>query len=208
MLAGKKDKTQGVFRLRHVSPNKIKGFSVLEILLVALISSLIIGGLFFAFSTGEYTSTLSSAKADLGSELRRTMSWITQDVREAVVWDIANNSPSTSYIKFRPVIGWNTASDTYYLDSNYLEYTYNADSNTITRRLSDASDNTIQTWNFNYITQPPFYTRDASGNVVALDSSSLLNSKRMIVVLTGQKEVRGTQNIGLTLTEEAKIRNE
>jgi hypothetical protein len=170
-------------------------------------------GLFLAWNMGEFSSSVSSTKVDLQAEVRRTMDWITKDVRQSVSWEIAdavNNNPSDTHIKFRQVQGWNTTSDTYLLNGNYTEYTYNAGSNTITRRVSDASNNTLQTWNFNNIMQAPFYTRDSGSNTVPLTghSSDLLTSRRLIIVIAGQKQVRGSTNTTYALTEEVKVRNE
>jgi len=60
----------------------------------------------------------------------------------------------------------------------------------------------------NYIIQTPFYTRDTSNNIVALTSGNLLTSRKLVIVIVGQKQVRGALNASFTITEEVKIRNE
>ncbi len=210
MSTGKKDKTQGTFCLLHTSPNKINGITIVEVLFVAVIASLLIAGLFYALNIGEFSGTFSSAKVQIQAEVRRTLDWIAKDVRQTVSWDIAdiNNSPSSTHIKFRQVLGWDTVSETYLLSNNYVEYSFDPTLNTITRRLSDTSNTTLQTWNLSNIIQPPFYTLDSSNNVVPLNSSDLLTSRRLIIKIAGQKQVRGSLNTTATLTTEVKIRNE
>jgi len=210
MSTGKKGRTQGIFHLRHTSLNKTDGITIVEVLFVAAIVSLIIAGLFYALNTGEFSGTFSSAKGEIQAQVRRTLDWIVKDVRQTVSWDIAdiNNSPSPTHIKFRQVLGWDTVSETYLLSNNYIEYSFDSALNTIIRRLSDTSNTTLQTWKLSNIIQPPFYTKDSFGSVVPLNSSDLLTSRRLIIKIAGQKQVRGPINTTASLTTEVKIRNE
>jgi hypothetical protein len=142
--------------------------------------------------------TSNSARGNLQSEVRRTIGWIIKDIRQAVSWDIANNSPTPSYIKFRQVTGWDTANNTFLLSDYYIEYTYNAVNNTIIRRTSDLSNNTIGIWTLNNIITAPFSTMNSLGEIVPLNNSDLLTSKQLIITISG-----GTYS----LTEEVQIRN-
>jgi hypothetical protein len=163
--------------------------------------------IFFALSSGELSGTFNSARADLQGEIRRTLDWIVNDIRQTVSWEVANNSPSASYIKFRQVQGWNTATDTFLLSTEYITYTYDSGASTITRRLLDAGGNTLQSWTFNNIIQAPFGTLNSSGLTVPLNSGDLLTSRKIIVSISGQSQIRG-RIIDYALTEKVKIRNE
>lgn len=187
-----------------------KGFTIVEVFCSAIIISFIVGVLFYTLSSGEYSRAASAAKIDVQSEVRRSMDWITRDVRQAVSWDIAeaSNSPSDMHIKFRQVEGWNTTSELLLLSSNYTEYSYDTFNHTVTRRLSDSSNNTIQTWTLNNIMQAPFYTMDGSGSVVSLNGGDLLTSRKLVVLIHGSKPIKGSLNATSVLTEEVKIRNE
>ncbi len=193
---------------KYLFPNN--GFTIVEVFCSAVVISFIVGVLYYTLSSGEYSRAASATKIDVQSEVRRSMDWITRDVRQAVSWDIADasNTPSDTHIKFRRVEGWNTTSELLLLSSNYTEYTYDGNNDTITRRLSDASNNTIQTWALNNITQVPFYTRDGSGSVVALNGGDLLTSRKLVVLIQGSKPIKGSLNATSVLTEEVKIRNE
>lgn len=184
------------------------GFTIIEVLFGALFTGLMLAGFFYALSTGELSSTLSSAKADLQAEVRRTMDWIVKDVRQTVSWDMANNSPSDAHIKFRQVDGWDTVNNLLSMSANSVEYSYDAASEKITRKSLDSGGNVLQVWTFNNITASPFYTRDATGSVVALNSTDLLTSGKLIASISGQKQVRGSLNTSCSLSEEIKIRNE
>lgn len=189
-------------------PNKTSGLTIIEVLFSTLLIALLMSGFFYALSTGELSNTFSSAKADLQAEVRRTIDWIIKDVRQTVSWDIANNNPSDAYIKFRQAQGWDTTNNVLLLNSDFIEYVYDANAKTITRKGLDAGGNTIQAWTFNNIISPPFYTINSGGAVVALNSTDLLTSRRLVVVISAQKQVKGALNTSCSLTGEIKIRNE
>jgi type II secretory pathway pseudopilin PulG len=197
-----KDKPQKHFRLQRVSPSRVRGFSLIELILVAGILSFIAGVFFFSMSSGQFTYTLSSARADLQSEVRRAIGWIVKDVRQTVSWDMSNNDPSPSYIKFRQVTGWDYVNNTFSLSDIYIEYIYSSLSHTITRRTSDGVE-----WTINYVFEEPFYTIDSLGGVVPLNKDDLLTSKQLIVTISGQIHVIGAENTTYSLTEEVQIRN-
>jgi len=195
-----------LFRLPPVLRNK-SGFSLIEILFVGVILSFIIGIFFYAMNAGQLSFSFSSARVSLQSQVRRTIDWIIKDSRQAVSWEMANNNPAPDYIKFRQVTGWDTVNNTFLLSNYYVEYFYNPANQTIVRRTSDLSNNTIGTWTFYNIISAPFFTRDSSGNAVSLNQNDLLTSKQLIVIVSGQAQVWAGQNTSYILTEEVQIRN-
>lgn len=189
-------------------PNKISGLTIIEVLFSALLTGLLLAGFFYALTTGELSNTFSSAKADLQAQVRMMMDWILKDARQTVSWDIANNNPSDTHIKFRQAQGWDTANNTLLLNSDFIEYAYDANAKTITRKGLDAAGNTIQSWVFDNIISSPFYTINSGGDIVSLNSTDLLTSARLVVLISAQKQVRGALNTSCSLTGEIKIRNE
>ncbi len=140
--------------------------------------------------------------------MRRILDWIVRDVRQAVSWEIANNSPGAAHIKFRKVDSWDTGMDSLVLSSEYTEYDYDSTNKILTRKTLAQDGSILQAWAFNNITEDPFYTRDATGEIVVLNETDLRTNKRLIAVITGERQVRQGSNITLSLTEEVKIRNE
>lgn len=189
-------------RLQLVLRNKTRGFSLTEVLLVAAILSIIIGTCLYAMNAAQISYNLILAQKNLQSEVRRTIGWVVKDARQAVSWDIANNSPTADYIKFRQVIGWDYLNNTFSLSGNYIEYTYNAVDQTITRREIGG---TTKEWILNNVTASPFFTLNSSGAVVALNNSDLLTSKQLIITITGQSSMLGLEDY--SLTEKVQIRN-
>jgi len=180
---------------------------MIETLFVAIILATITGIFFYAGNAVQLSFNLSSARGNLQSEVRRTIGWIIKDARQAVSWDMANNNPTPSYIKFRQVTGWDTAHNTFLLSNYYIEYTYNSINHTITRRVSDLNNNTTGTWILNDVIATPFSTINSSGNIVPLNNSDLLTSKALVITISGQSQVLGMQNTTYSLTEEVQIRN-
>jgi type II secretory pathway component PulJ len=186
------------------------GMTLIEILSVAAISSFIVGVLFYVLNSGQSSWAVSRAKVESQSEARRSIDWITKDARQSVSWDLADagNDPSETHIKFRLVQGYDANGEALVLASDYLEYTYDPDSHTITRRLSDASDNTLETWTLNNIMEAPFYTKDNLANTVLLNAADLLTSRKLIIRIRTQIQVKEGVVVQTTLTDEVKIRNE
>jgi hypothetical protein len=163
--------------------------------------------MFYVLNAGELSSSISSTKIEVQAEARRLADWIVKDVRQTVVWSIANNTPSTSHIKFKPVIGWDTTSNTYLLSSDFIDYTYDSVAKTITRTLIDAGGNVLQTWSFANINAAPFFTRDGLGALIPLNNT-IGTTKLMVIVISVQKPARNGTNITASLTTELKVRNE
>lgn len=179
----------------------------MEVLLVIAILSVIIGVCLYAMNTAQVSYNMTSAQRNLQSEVRRSIGWIVKDVRQAVSWDIANNTPTPYYIKFRQVTGWDTVNNTFSLSNNYIEYTYNAYDHKIIRRTSDLSNNTIGVWILNNVFTSPFFTINSLGNIVPLNNGDLLTSKQLVITMSGQGSVPNLEDITYSLTERVQIRN-
>ncbi|MBU4251951.1 MAG: prepilin-type N-terminal cleavage/methylation domain-containing protein [Candidatus Omnitrophica bacterium] len=192
------------FRLLPVLRNKLRGFSLVEVLLVAVILSVIIGVCLYALNAAQVSFNLTLAQRNLQSEVGRTIGWIVKDSRQAVSWDIANNNPTPDYVKFRQVIGWDTVNNTFSLSSNYIEYTYNALAHTITRR--DIGGVTRE-WILSNVFSSPFFTIDSLGSIVPLNNSDLLTSKQLVITISGQSSVLNLPDTTYSLTERVRIRN-
>ncbi|MDP3042360.1 MAG: prepilin-type N-terminal cleavage/methylation domain-containing protein [Candidatus Omnitrophota bacterium] len=192
------------FRLLPVLRNKLRGFSLVEVLLVVVILSVIIGVCLYALNAAQVAFNLTLAQRNLQSEVGRTIGWIVKDTRQAVSWDIADNNPTPDYIKFRQVTGWDTVNNTFSLSSNHIEYTYNAVAHTITRRDIGG---TTREWILNNVFASPFFTIDSSGGIVALNAVDLRTSKQLVITIFGQSSVLNLPDTTYSLTERVQIRN-
>ncbi|OGX46671.1 MAG: hypothetical protein A3G38_00710 [Omnitrophica WOR_2 bacterium RIFCSPLOWO2_12_FULL_51_8] len=190
--------------------NSPQGLTLLESFFAVAILGAVIAILFLSFSAGELSQAASSVKLELQAQARRLSDWIGNDARQAVSWEIADagNSPDSAHIKFRQVVGWDTVANNYLLSTNYVEYAYDSGQGSVTRKILDPGGGVIQSWNFDYVVQPPFYTRDPANNPVALNSSDLLTSRRLITTIVLQKTIRGGLSTGFSMSNEVKIRNE
>lgn len=198
---------RGRLRLLPAMRNRRKGFSLVEVLFVCGILGIIMAIFFYAMNAGQVSFGLDSARVGIQAEVRRAMDWIIKDVHQSVSWELANNNPNSSYIKFRQVTGWDTANNTFLLSNYYIEYNYDAASKVITRRTSDLSNNTLGSWALNYVNAEPFFTINSSGGIVGLNKSDLLTSKKLIIVISGSGQVMAGQDTTYSLTEEVTIRN-
>ena len=189
------------------SLNKRSGFTLIELLMAALIGASLVGVLFYTLNSGDKMNDLSSAKVFAQSEVRRISDWVTRDLHQAVVWDLANNSPTPTHIKFQPVLGWDIAGSTYQRDSNSIEYVYDSDADTLTRKLLDPAGGVLKSWIFSDVVTQPFFTRDSLGNLIDLDNS-IGTSKKIVSIITVTKSSRKGVPMMFSLTAETKIRNE
>ncbi|MDP2043598.1 MAG: prepilin-type N-terminal cleavage/methylation domain-containing protein [Candidatus Omnitrophota bacterium] len=187
--------------------NNKRAFTIIEVLISAIIGAFMVTALFYIFIGGLNVNDLSSTKVAVQSQARRVSDWVSRDLRQAVVWDLANNNPSATHIKFRPVSGWDIAGDTYQLDANYIEYNYDASADTLTRNLVDGAGTILKSWEFNNIVAQPFFTRDGSGNLIDLDNS-VGTSKKVVTLISVNKISEKGVNLTASLTTETKIRNE
>lgn len=197
--------------MRRIFLNK-SGFTIIEGILVTAIISLLMGSVFYLLSVAQSSRFSSSAKTEVQSEVRRTTDWIINDVRQTVNWSIGSstNNPLSTHIKFKKVIGYSTAGSGSALFGDFIEYTYDSATNTITR--TDLGTN--QSWIFRNIIQAPFYTKLSDGSIVVIDpvipgnDSPVFTTGNLVVVIAGRKQVEGGgSNIDYILREEVKIRN-
>jgi len=193
---------------------KSSGFTIIEVLLAAVLLAAILSALFLTLNVGQLSNPINSARVELQDNVRRLLYWIARDVRDTSSGEIAANSPSSEHIKFRQVQGLDTATGYYILSTSYIEYAYDAENKKITRNSLDSTGSILQSWTFENITQPPFFTRDSLGAVVPLSQSYLLSNRKLIVDINAEKSVctvrigQDCLNLAFSLTEEIKIRNE
>lgn len=200
-------KKRSLCRKQKQSPgryNFLSGFTFVEILVVSLILLVVIVALLVTLSTGEFSNTVGSAKAELQSQVRNLMDWIVKDVRQTNLIQINTNNPTGSHIKFKQVTGIENLTGNYTLSTDYVEYTYDGVLGKITRSAVDDSGTVLRSWEFTGITQLPFYS--AAG--VPLAVNDILTSKKLVVIISGSKQVKGSIQVSFSLAEEVKIRNE
>jgi prepilin-type N-terminal cleavage/methylation domain-containing protein len=194
---------------RALRAKKLKGFTALEILIATLILSVALGAVFFTFSTGELSFQVTREKVQLQSRLRAAMGWVMKDLHQAISWNVADpvNLPGVSHLKFNTWV-WDNGAGTWALSTDYVEYTYDAVNKRLRRSFVPAIGSAA-TIDFNDIAEPPFYTTYIGPNNPAnqLDADQLRNSRVLIVVIRGQKAVRGTLTVPFSLISEVKIRN-
>lgn len=162
-----------------------------------------------ALKASELSFPLDVAKINLQSNVRAVMRWIAKDTRQAVSWDIANNAPSPTYIKFRQVEGTNTTDGSYLWSSYHIEYSYDGGSDSITRSIIEGGV-TTSSITFSDIWDVPFYTVKPGNIPVPLDASNLTTSRKLIIQLNGHRQVPGpaVRDIFYNMTLGVKIRNE
>lgn len=187
---------------------KDDGVGIIEVFVTMVILSIILASMLASLSIGRLSFPISSVKTELQSKGRIIIDWIAKDVRQAPTWDIANKTPSGSYMRFQKVVGFNTGLNQYILDPDEVEYIYDANNQTLTRNVISGGVAT-PTWQFLNVTQAPFFTwHKDDGSIVALKDEHLLDANAIIITLTSQKQARSGHNIPYTLTTEVKMRNE
>ena len=212
MLIGWRGRGKGVFSYLHALPNRSKGngFTLIEVLFVVSILGIIISALFFSLTRGEFSSAVSSAKADLQAKVRSIMEWVTKDVRETNLVQIDTNNPSVNHIKFRKVTGMDDTGSYTFAD-HYIEYNYDNASAQLTRNKIDVLTGTIlQSSVFDNIIKSPFYVAAGVPEVPLEQSPSagnILFYKKLLIVIAGQSQVKNSLTLNFSLTEEVKVRN-
>ena len=210
MLIGWRGRGRGVFSYPRALPNRSKGngFTLIEVLFVVSILGIIISALFFSLTRGEFSSAVSSAKADLQAKVRSIMEWVTKDVRETSLGQIntPDNNPSVNHIKFRKVTGIDGAGGYTFAD-HYIEYDYDSALSQLTRNKIDVTSGAIlQSSVFDNITQSPFYV-GVGPPLDPLDDGKILTSKKLLIIIAGQSQVKNSLTLNFSLTEEVKVRN-
>lgn len=199
----------------HISQNKL-AFTLVEALIAASIIGFIGIGLLVSSARKEYFYERTMARIDLQSNARTLLGWIAQDVRQTSSWDIANNNPSPTHVKFRKVIGINTITGGYNYENDYIQYDYSSTNKKVTRSEVDAGGNVLSTLDFGVniggiaIEMFSFSTiNTSSGAVVPLDKDNLFLSKRLITTIEVKKTIAGSSTeVSVTSNREAKIRND
>ena len=211
MSVGRKEAEVEIGRYPHASRVKKKGFTLLEVLVVGFILTVVMTALFLSLSTGEFSNSVGSAKADLQAKVRLILDWIVKDVRGTTLIEINTcrplinaYCPSVNHIQFRKVTGIDNTTGQYTLNNNYIEYIYSSNTQQLTRNEMDGTGLILRSWIFNNITQLPFYV--ALGD--PLDPGDILTNRKLVIVITGQSQVRNALTLNFSLTEEVKIRNE
>lgn|GEM_PF-4003828 len=195
-------------------PAKKGAFTYFEVLIVFLIFGVVLAALFITLNAGYFTQALSSQEVELQSTVRLASEWAAKDLRQAIVGEIVKvqNSPSTSHLKFN--LGtWNTTTHTWDISAtDYIEYTYDSQAKKLTRTYVFTEDEITKTMTlaFNNLIEAPFYTRyDGPGDPDnTLNTTDLSNNKKLIVVLRGEKTVRGTEKVSYAMVSQILIRNE
>ena len=205
-----KDKKKKIFLLLLIGTefNRNKGFTIVELLVVTLIISFLFGVLFFVLNVGQVSQKVSLERVYLEAELRRFMDCISKDIRQTTAYNIKENSPNSGYIKFKKVTDVNTsgADSPLLFSDDYIEYIYSSDGGSMIRRMI-YSNGTNQTLFFNTtLIQAPFYTYNSTDDIVPLNENDLLNSKKILVNLTAQRNIKN-QTINCSLIQEIAIRN-
>lgn len=204
MLVGRKGGGIEILVYPHALRVKKISFTLVEVLIVVFILTIIISALFFTLTTGQFSNAVISAKADLQAKVRGAMDWVVKDVRQTNLIQINTHNPSVNHIKFKKVTGIDNATGQYTLSSNYIEYNYDSASGELTRKQVDETGSVLGSWTFNNITQAPFYVAPED----PLDPGDILTSKKLVIVIAAQTQVRNSLTLNRTLTEEVKIRNE
>lgn len=187
----------------------MKAFTLIELLIGIGLLCLILASLFMALNAADISSAVGLSKVDLQARVRQSLDSIIKDVRSAVSWEMANNNPSDTYIKFRQVQGWDAGNSTFFLSANYIEYSYDNAADRITRRVIDNANNVLEVKYLNNVLKEPFYTVNLAGNaIVPLNQADLLNSRRLVIEIASSSPIRGALKHDFSLRQEVKIRNE
>lgn len=199
-------------RFQHISLNNPGGFSLIEMLVVVAIMTTIVAGVFTVIQTGHLSTSVATAELAVRAELRRAMDWLIKDVRQSRRTDFGNaaNNPTSSHIKFQLVTGYVPASDAVSISPNVIEYTYDSNAKTMTRKETQPSG-AAASWVFRYIEQAPFYTRTCDGcapvEINANNATPVLQSGNLVIQLLGKKSFLNAVTSAFTLNEEVRMRN-
>lgn len=209
MLIGWRETGRGIFNCPRVlpGPSNRDGLSLIEILFVLSILGIVISALFFSLTRGEFSSAVSSAKADLQAKVRSIMEWVTKDVRETNLVQIDTNNPTVDHIKFRKVTGIDDTGSYTFAD-HYIEYNYDNTPAQLTRNKIDVTSGAIlQSLVFDNITQSPFYVAVGVPLEQSPSAGNILFYKKLLIVIAGQSQVKNSLTLNFSLTEEVKVRN-
>jgi prepilin-type N-terminal cleavage/methylation domain-containing protein len=210
MLVGQKEQETEILVYPREEANSKRGFTLVEILVVGFILSVVTTALFLTLSTGEFSSSLSSAKADLQAKVRLIMDMMVRDVRQTHFNEINQNDPRVNHIKFRKVSGIKdsgpNAGDLNFSPNPYIEYSYNPNTLQLTRSIVDGTTGVVlRSQVFGDITNIRFCSKvneDLGPNTIIP-----ADSRKLIITIAARRQVKRL-TLNLSLSEEVKIRNE
>ena len=181
---------------------------MVELLMACVILGVVMSALLMTLQIGELANGIGSAKVDLESEVRMLVDWISKDIRQAKIQDLAStgNDPSTDHIKFR-FWQWNSTSHSQeYLSNKAVQYTYDSGTKNLSREFWDVNGSVFYQ-NFTDISMAPFYTSYTDETTNDFVGDDLRENRRLIVVIRKDKTVRN-RPLNFTMSEEVRIRNE
>jgi len=183
----------------------MKGFTVIELAVVTLIMTVILGALVAALRVGDLATGIDTPKVDLQSDARNIMALLSKDIRQAKIQELYDNTPATGYMKFNLWV-WNNTSCEQEVSGSYVEYEYDAAALNLSRRLIEGGSVSYEQ-NYTHIAMAPFYTSYTDESTNEFDSADLLSSRTVIVAIKKEKTARNSV-LNYTLVEEVRIRNE
>lgn len=200
--------------LRNFRANK-KGFTLIEILVVGSILGVVMSGLILTLNTGERSSTITQAKADLQAKVRSIMDLITRDLRQTNLNEIntPTSVPGIHHIKFKQVTGIDAGTGDYSLSDNFIEYTYDPIALSLTRSIVDDTAAILQSRVFTDITDIRFRSKLDPKAVPPVDEALAQDtiidpgSRKLIITIAAQSQANRL-TLNFSLTEGVKIRNE
>jgi type II secretory pathway pseudopilin PulG len=168
---------------------KKAAFTLIEVLISALILSFVVAGVFMVLNVGRFSISVNSVKLQTQQESRTILDWIVKDLRQTTSSEIIANEPSASHIKFRLCNGY-SYEDQQITWGNYIEYTYNGEEKKLTRQ----DYGTGRLWQF----------YDVSGIIF---DTTLLSQGKLGVSVGVQKQTSSGLILYSTLSSEVEIRN-
>jgi len=200
--------------LRNFRANR-KGFTLIEILVVASILVVVMTGLVLTLNTGERNSAITQAKADLQAKVRSIMDLIVRDVRQTNLNEINKvaSAPGVHHIKFKTVTGIDEDTGNYSLSTDYIEYTYDPNALSLTCNIVNDAGAILQSRVFNDITNIRFRSRLDPKAIppvdedLAKDTIIAADSRKLIITIAAQSQVNRL-TLNFSLTGGVKVRNE
>jgi Tfp pilus assembly protein PilW len=182
------------------------GLTLVEILIVTLLTTVVMGALFLALRVADISSTTSETKIGLTQEASRAMDWMVKDLRQTnrmrLIVITALNPEGTQFNgvgqvapnnlftdpRFPICLGYNQATEQSDWSDYEIQYSFDTANSTIIRTDSSANTN----WLFHNITNLEF-------------TSIGLNQMNVAISATGT--ARDGRALTFNLTEEIRLRN-
>mgnify|MGYP001768326132 CR=1 FL=1 len=181
------------------------GFTLPEILIASFLMIVIMGALVMTLRVGDLSMSVGTERVDVEADVKLLMSWMVKDIRQAKIQELHGNDPATDHIMYN-LWEWNNNTLTQENTNEFIEYSYDAASEALTRRhiVDGVIENEVS---FTDIKMPPFYTTYTDESVNGFDPAVLLGTRRLIIAVKKQREIRGSV-VNFTMVEEIRIRNE